>query len=155
MSVKSTARRQYQAKIDSAANAAARELRVPPEGWISTVRNALGITGAQLGRLTGRTRATISAAEKSERDGRITLQNLEALADALNCKLVYALLPREDSVDELLEKQARKKAEALVSKVSAHMALEKQALQAEERARQVELLASELLRDLPSKIWER
>jgi predicted DNA-binding mobile mystery protein A len=155
MSVKSTVRRQYQAKIDSAANAAARELEVPPEGWISTVRNALGITGAQLGRLTGRTRATISAAEKSERDGRVTLQNLEALADALNCKLVYALLPREGSVSDLLETQARKKAEALVSKASAHMALEKQALKAEERARQVELLASELLRDRPSEIWER
>lgn len=155
MSVKSTVRRQYQTKIDSAANAAARELAVPPEGWISTVRNALGITGAQLGRLTGRTRATISAAEKSERDGRVTLQNLEALADALNCKLVYALLPREGSVSDLLETQARKKAEALVSKASAHMALEKQALKAKERERQVQLLASELLRDRPSEIWER
>ena len=113
MSVKSTVRRQYQTKIDSAADAAARELAVPPEGWISTVRNALGITGAQLGRLTGRTRATISAAEKSERDGRITLQSLDALADAMDCKLVYALLPREGSVSDLLEKQARKKAEEL------------------------------------------
>ena len=79
---------------------------------------------------------------------------LDALADAMDCKLVYALLPREGSVSDLLEKQARKKAEALVSKASAHMALEKQALKAKERERQVQLLASELLRDRPSEIWE-
>jgi len=155
MSVKSTARRQYQAKIDRAAESPARALTSPSEGWIATVRHALGLTGAQLGRLTGKTRATISAAEKSEREGGITLQNLSAMADAMNCKLVYALVPKDGSVSELLEAQAYRKAEALVSKASAHMALEKQALHSEERARQVELLAEELLRERPSEIWER
>lgn len=155
MSVKSTARRQHQARIDAAANSPTKALVVPSEGWVSTVRNALGITGAQLGRLTGKTRATISAAEKSERDGRITLQSLGALAEAMNCRLVYALLPNEGSVNGLLEEQARRRAEELVSKASAHMALEKQALQPEKRARQIELLADELLRDRPSEIWER
>lgn len=155
MSVKSTARRQYQAKVDRAANSPATALTIPSEGWIATLRKALDITGAQLGRLTGRTRATISAAEKSEREGGITLQNLSAMAEVMNCKLVYALVPKEGSASELLEAQAHRKAETLVSKASAHMALEKQALRSEERARQVELLAEELLRERPSDIWER
>ena len=155
MSVKSTAKRQYQAKIDRAASSPVKTLVPPSEGWIATVRKALGLTGAQLARLTGKTRATISAAEKSEREGGITLQNLSALADAMNCKLVYALVPKDGTVSDLLEAQAYRKAEALVSKASAHMALEKQALPSEERARQVELLAEELLRERPSEIWER
>lgn len=155
MSVKSTAKRQYRARVDQAATSPARALAPPPEGWVATTRKALGITGAQLGRLTGKTRATISAAEKSEREGGITLQNLGALAEAMNCRLVYAFVPREESVSTLLAAQARRKAEALVSKASAHMALEKQALPSEERARQVELLAEELLRERPSEIWER
>lgn len=155
MSVESTARRQYQAKIDKAADGKARQLIVPPEGWVTTLRKALGITGAQLGRLTGKTRATISAAEKSERDGGITLQNLGALAEAMNCKLVYALVPNEGSVGDVINAQARKKAETLVSKASAHMALEKQGLKLEERARQIQLLSQDLLRERPSEIWER
>ncbi len=155
MSVKSTVQRQYQAKIDRSANSPAKTLAIPSEGWLATLRNALGISGAQLGRMMGRTRATISAAEKSEREGGITLQNLSAMAEAMNCKLVYALVPNDGSVSELLEAQALWKAETLVTKASTHMALEKQALQSEERARQVELLAEEMLRERTSDIWER
>ena len=69
-----------------------------------------------------------SALEKSEAEYRITLGSLRDAADALGCQLVYALVPKSGSIQELAERQARAKAAENVFAVEHSMALEDQAV---------------------------
>jgi predicted DNA-binding mobile mystery protein A len=66
--------------------------------------------------------------EKGEAEDRITLKSLRAAANALDCDLVYALVPRADSMQELIENRARSDAKKRVLQVEHSMALENQAV---------------------------
>lgn len=152
MSVKRVVRQQYQAIVDHAASQAA-ALRVPSEGWLRTVRKALGMSGAQLGRRMGVTRARIAAAEQAELTGGITLRSMQAAAEAMGCRFVYAIVPPQ-SVEDMVTAQARKKALAVVGTVSRHMALEGQALPDDKTAQEVARLAADMAREMPPDIWD-
>ncbi len=154
MSVKSTAQKQYQAKVNQAAAAPAHELIRPSEGWIASVRKALGISAAQLGRMVGRTRANISAAEQSEQNDRATLQTMRTMAEAMGCKFVYAIVPAQVGIEDIIKEQARKKARKIVLRASTHMALEKQKLNEDQLNDEIEGMAREFMRNPPSDFWE-
>jgi predicted DNA-binding mobile mystery protein A len=66
--------------------------------------------------------------ERSEAEYRITLGSLREAADALGCELVYALVPKSGSVQEIPEERARNRAAANVRSVEHSMALEDQAV---------------------------
>ena len=153
MNVRTAVRKQYQAKIDRAARAVD-GLEQPPEGWIATVRKALGISGAQLGRMLGRTRANVSAAERAELESRATLQSMETIAAAMGCKFVYAIIPVEGDIQDVIERQAFKKAKNLVARASTHMALEKQNLTQKQNQTETKRLAQELAGKPPPDFWE-
>ncbi len=67
----------------------------PVRGWIRAIREALGMTTAQLGKRLGIRQASVVGLEKSEASKSITLETLERAAHALDCRLVYALVPRK------------------------------------------------------------
>jgi predicted DNA-binding mobile mystery protein A len=100
-------------------------LRPPPKGWIRALRDALGMTGAQLGARIGATRQNVDALERAEATGAIQLQTLRKIADALDAELVYALVPRT-SLDQMVRTRARQIALAAISRVSHTMTLEAQ-----------------------------
>ena len=50
----------------------------PPMGWVRAIRDALGLTGAQLARRLGIRPASLSELEKNEAKGAITLATLSA-----------------------------------------------------------------------------
>ena len=153
MSVRRTATRQYARIVDGAAEQIG-GLRVPPEGWLATVRKALGMSAPQVARRAGVTKAAIYQAQRKELAGGITIRQLEKLARALGGRVVYAIVPDQGNVDDRLRKQARVKAENLVRRASAHMALEKQSLPEQRIREQIEGLTSELARDLPADLWD-
>jgi predicted DNA-binding mobile mystery protein A len=107
---------------------AARKVSRPAKGWIRTIRQALGVSSGELARRLGTRRQLPLQLEKSEAEDRITLKSLRSVADALDCDLVYALLPRADSVQQLVEKQVRSEAQKHVLGVEHSMALENQAV---------------------------
>jgi predicted DNA-binding mobile mystery protein A len=150
--VKRTVLQQYQAIVDRAANRFGREWAVPPEGWIATVRKALGMSGVQLARRLGVTRARVSEAERAEASGGITLKTMRAAAEAMGCRFVYAIIP-EDRIENVIAGQARRKAQALVTRASDHMALESQSLSETQNAQEVERIAQDLLRGRPADVW--
>lgn len=152
MSVKETTRRQYARLVDRAADQL-KGLQSPREGWIGGLRNALGMSGAQLARRVGVTRAAIYQAERKEALGAITLRQLEKVADAMGGRLVYAIVPRGSS-EELIRARATEKAERVVRRASAHMALESQALSMERNQQEIEALTAELVRSMPSDLWD-
>jgi hypothetical protein len=67
--------------------------------------------------------------------------------------LVYALVPRT-SLDEIVRKQALRRARTLVKSVAASMQLEDQGISSQEQNRQVEALARNLLSTPSTGFWD-
>jgi predicted DNA-binding mobile mystery protein A len=107
---------------------AAREVSRPSKGWIRTIRQALGISSGELARRLGTSRQLPLQLEKGEAEDRVTLKSLRAAANALDCDLVYAFVPRAGSMQELIENSARAEAKNRVLGVEHSMALEDQAV---------------------------
>jgi predicted DNA-binding mobile mystery protein A len=99
----------------------------PPKGWIRAIREALGLSSAQLAERMKANRSLIVQQEKAEADDRITLKSLRAFANALDCDLVYAFVPRASDLEQLVEARARAAAKTNVLGVEHSMALENQA----------------------------
>jgi predicted DNA-binding mobile mystery protein A len=106
----------------------ARKIPRPSKGWIHSVRQALGVSSGEIARRLGTSRQLPLQLEKGEAEDRITLKSLRAVANALDCDLVYALVPRAGSMQELIENRARAEAKKQVLGVEHSMALENQAV---------------------------
>lgn len=152
MGIKKIVISQYQDIVNLAAETT-RELPLPPEGWIRTVRKALNMSGAQLARRLGVSRALVSNSEKAELSGSVTLKHLRQMAEAMECRLVYAIVP-EQTVKEILTQRATTKASRRVGETSKEMALEAQALSEEQILFEVERLRAEILNNLPRDLWD-
>ena len=152
MSVKTTAQQQYRSIVDSAATTVA-GLTTPPEGWLRTVRKALGMSGAELARKMGVTRARVTQAEHAELSGGVTLKSMQATAEAMGCRFVYVIIPSSGRIEDVITAQARKRAMAIVGTASKHMALEDQKLPDDKIAEEVERLTREIAQEMPPDFW--
>jgi predicted DNA-binding mobile mystery protein A len=99
----------------------------PPRGWIRAIREALGVSSGDLASRMKTNRSLVVQQEKAEAEDRITLKSLRAYANALDCELVYAFVPRGRSLQELVDARARAAAKAIVLAVEHSMSLENQA----------------------------
>ncbi|MGE0282691.1 MAG: mobile mystery protein A [Rhizobiaceae bacterium] len=151
MSVKQTVQEQYRSIVDFAQGSA---IQVPEEGWIRTVRKALGMSGAQLARRLGVTRARIAQAEKAELDGGVTLKSMQMMAEAMGCRFVYAFEPPGTIIENVIIDQARRKAEAIVGLAAKHMALENQALPESSTKQEIGRVMADLMHDMPVDFWD-
>lgn len=124
----------------------------PPKGWVRAIREALGMTTAQIGKRIGVGQSRAFDIEKAEVSGSITLESLERAAHALDCRLVYALIPREP-LESLAEQRALKLARKKLISISHSMALEGQRVNAEDEEFQVRDLARRLLEKPGSALW--
>jgi predicted DNA-binding mobile mystery protein A len=116
----------------------------PREGWCRTIRTALGMTARVLAERMGITENGIRKLEQAEINESITLGTLRKLAEALDCDLQYALVPRQRLSDVLLGR-AREVAKREFGPVSHTMALERQSISEEARRKQIETWARSLL----------
>jgi predicted DNA-binding mobile mystery protein A len=153
MGVKTIVQQQYRSIVDNAAAGLAGLHKTPPEGWLRTVRNALGMSGAELAKKMGVTRARVTQAEHAELAGGITLKSMQATAEAMGCRFVYAIIPPSEHIEDIITAQARKKAMAIVGTASTHMALENQKLPDDKIAWEVERLTREIAREMPPDFW--
>lgn len=78
----------------------------PHPGWIRAIRDAIGMTGPQLARRLGITAQGLVSVERSEAQGRIQLNTLRRAAEAMDCVLVYALVPKT-SLKAMVDHRAR------------------------------------------------
>jgi predicted DNA-binding mobile mystery protein A len=99
----------------------------PPRGWLRAIRQSIGMTTEQLAKRLGVAQPRISALEKAEALGSVTLKTLREAAEALDCELVYALVPRT-SLDDMLRRQIERNATADLAGVQHTMRLENQAV---------------------------
>ena len=123
-------------------------LKKPPQGWLKTIREALGMTSTQLARRMELSQPRVIQMEKNEKN--LKISTLERAAAALGCRLVYAIVP-DEPIEQILQKKAKEKASALIKKVNVNMALENQQVEAEQ---QIDELVSDLLGGSLSELWE-
>ncbi|MGD9785926.1 MAG: mobile mystery protein A [Hyphomicrobiaceae bacterium] len=113
------------------------ELAPPPRGWIKAIREALGMTGQQFAARMGIKPPTVIDLEKSEALGTIQIKTLSRAADALGCKLVYALVPKT-SLQDAVEARARQIALRALKRVAHTMKLEDQEVAGSDLERQIQ-----------------
>ena len=79
---------------------------MPVRGWIKAIREALGMTTGQLATRLGVKQPSIVAIEQSEAKGSIQLATLRRVAEALDCTLIYALVPNKSLETTLRDRAA-------------------------------------------------
>ncbi|MDB5973420.1 MAG: antitoxin, family [Nevskia sp.] len=127
---------------------------VPKDGWIAAIRQALGLSNVQLARrLNRKASQTVDDLLESEAAGTIKLNTLRELAAALDCRLVYAIVPNKP-FDEIRREQALKIANNLLGPASHSMKLEDQGVTTREHQRAIDRLVARLMAGSPRKLWE-
>jgi len=63
----------------------------------------------EVGRALGQSKKRILDFEHAEADDRITLKSLRRVAGAMDCELVYALVPKSGSIIELAEQHRQRR----------------------------------------------
>lgn len=127
---------------------------VPDRGWVHTIRTTLNMTMAQLGTKLNITRQGVKKIEESEANGSITLNSLKDAANAMDLKLVYALVPKNGTVNDLIKIKAEKLAQKIVLRTNQNMKLENQGIGDEKMAKTIKELANEIKREMRRSLWD-
>lgn len=125
-------------------------LTVPVRGWIRALRQALGMSSAQLAKRLHIKQPSVIAIEQSEEKGTIQLATLRRVAEALDCTLVYALVPNQP-LETMVRNRARAVARQRAAALDHTMLLEDQAVPPGNTEAEVD----ELLRQIsPARLWD-
>lgn len=111
------------------------------------------MTTAQLGKRLGVVQSRVTAIEQAEARHTLTLASLEKAAHALDCRLVYALVPRKP-LEELVEDRARLKAGKRLESTRHSMALEAQGVAEADEQEQLKRMVQRILDKAGSELWE-
>jgi len=123
----------------------------PDRGWIRAIREAIGMTTGQFAKRLGVSQPRIAALERAEANEVVTLKSLRQAAEALDCVLVYALVPKT-SLEDLVKERARYVAEQQLARTNHTMRLENQGVSKQRLERAREELATELMRS-DRRLW--
>ena len=124
----------------------------PPMGWVRAIRDALGLTGAQLARRLGIRPASLFELEKNEAKGAITLATLKRAAEALDCTLVYALVPNK-TLETMVQDAAKAAAKTELVAALHTMELEAQGVRSGDKREMLEALAADIARAGGKRLW--
>ena len=130
------------------------DVTAPPKGWIRAIRDALGMTARQLANRLGVAQQAVARIEKEELAGSVTIKTMRRIAECLDCVFVYGFVPRT-SMEETVARQAKNIAAQRLAQASQTMSLENQALSRKENDQALSDLVDELIRTLPSSLWNK
>jgi predicted DNA-binding mobile mystery protein A len=122
----------------------------PVRGWLKAIRQALGMTASQLASRMGIRQPSVVAIEQSEVRGSIELATLRRAAEALDCTLIYALIPNR-SLESTLKERARVFARRRRMPVEHSMLLEDQQVKRTESDTDLDQILRETS---PGRLWD-
>lgn len=128
-------------------------LVMPGRGWTRAIREALGMTVRQLANRMNVVPSRIAAIEKAEGTGSITIKSLREAAEALDCELVYAFVPRQ-SLDDTLRKQISRKIDNRLRWLDHSMRLENQTVNSNDLNDERQRLVNEALAGSLRGVWD-
>ncbi len=129
-------------------------VQIPDKGWINTIRTTLNMTMAQLGTKLGVTKQGVKRIEESEAKGSISINSLKEVGDVLDLKLVYGFIPKDGSIDNLINTQAVKLARKIVLRTNQNMKLEDQGISDKKINDSIIDLANEIKREMRKSLWD-
>ena len=125
----------------------------PKEGWIRTIRKTLHMSTDVLSKKLNLTITSVLKIENREKNKCITLKKLEEAAQALDCKLIYALIPNESFLD-MIRNQERLNAIKLIQQTQNTMKLEQQGLDKDQLKQQLEYVLQDIQNQPLKKLWK-
>jgi predicted DNA-binding mobile mystery protein A len=127
---------------------------IPQNGWIHTIRIALRMSLRQLGNRLKISPQSVKEIEQRESNGSITLKNLKEVGAALDLKLVYGSIPRNQSIENMIERRASEIAKDIVLRTSNTMQLEDQANTKERIEKAIKNRTEEIKSKIPKYLWD-
>ncbi len=123
----------------------------PKNGWIKTIRQALSMPLAFVANKLNISEQSVNQLENNEAFETISLKSLRRLAEAIDCELHYAIIPRERSLQKIIKKRAEFKARLIIKEVNKTMELEDQKIENPENS--VKLLTKDFTENLNKNLW--
>ena len=133
---------------------AAQKVVAPPTGWLKAVRVSLGMSLQQLADKLSITKQSVQEIELREKEGTITLKSLRETANALDMQLVYGLVPKDGSIEKLIDRKAKELATRIVSRTSNTMKLEGQENTQQRLKKAIEERTAVIKNELPKMLWD-
>lgn len=130
------------------------EIQPPANGWTNLIRKTLKMSLRQLGDKLSITPQSARDIEVREKEGSITLRAMNEVAEALDMKLVYGFVPKDNSLESMIERKARKFATSIVNRTSTTMKLEDQGNSEERLKEAIMELTEEIKRNIPKSLWD-
>ena len=130
------------------------ESDIPANGWIYSIRKALKMSLAQLGRRLNITAQSVKEIEERERNKSLTLKGLIEVADKLNLRFVYGFVPKDASLEKMIEKRALQVAGEIVTRTSTTMSLENQQNSDERLEKSIKDRAEKIRLEMPRYLWD-
>lgn len=128
-------------------------LGMPPQGWIKTIRKALGLSASQLGKKVGLDQSRISRLENAEKNGNLKLASLQKIAKGLNMQFAYGFVP-EKPLEQMVRAQAKNIALKRIRLLNNTMGLEKQKIPDKEQKKALQDMIEKILFDQPKDFWD-
>lgn len=111
------------------------------------------MSSEQLARRVELTQSGVTRMESSERRGAISLGTLRRAAEALDCTLVYALVPNKP-LEETVTVRARAIAADQLRRVNHTMRLEAQDVEADTMQEELDWLTGDILNGNLGRLWD-
>lgn len=129
-------------------------LNIPDKGWIHTIRTAIKMSLRQLGKRLNISAQSAKEIEEREVNGSITIKALREAGKALDLKLVYGFIPKNKSINEMIERRANEIASEIVNRTSYSMRLEDQENSKKRINQAIKSRAEEIKNKMPKYLWD-
>nr|WP_314562244.1 helix-turn-helix domain-containing protein [uncultured Pseudomonas sp.] len=132
---------------------AVKNTSAPPGGWLRAIRESLGRSLRTQAEIAGVSSVTLTKSERAETEDRISLAQLRKLAAALDCELIYGLVPKKP-LHEVIQDRAELMAKQEILGVAHSMSLEDQRPSDAFIERQIDERRKELLDGSWARLWQ-
>jgi predicted DNA-binding mobile mystery protein A len=130
------------------------KIMFPEQGWIYNIRTTLNMTLEQLGHKLNMTKQGVKKIEERESSESITIKSLKEIGNAMDMQLVYGFVPKQGSVENLVNMKAEDLARKIVLRTNHNMKLENQGNSENQINRAIKELTIEIKREMRKSIWD-
>jgi predicted DNA-binding mobile mystery protein A len=102
----------------------------------------------------GITAQSVKEIEEREKNGTISINVLRQFCKCLGLKFVYGFIPKQESLNDLIEKRAIELAKEIVNRTSMSMKLEDQENNPKRIQKAINEKANEIKLDMPKILWD-
>ncbi|WP_223270901.1 helix-turn-helix domain-containing protein [Subsaximicrobium wynnwilliamsii] len=112
------------------------------------------MTRNQLSTKLNLTKGAVQKIEEREAAGQISLNKLKDVGNALDMQFVYGFVPKDGSIQNLIDIKAKNLAKKIVSRTNQTMTLENQGIDKRKIDDSISNLANDIERELRKSLWD-